>query len=89
VKYVTVNYVMHFSFLKQLLNYFYGKIIQVKLNYAPIYIRATLYAKLTPGKCSKCKNFNVDLLHMSSAYYMISGIYYTFSINFIVQFIDD
>jgi hypothetical protein len=32
---------------KQLLNYFYGKILQVKLNYAPIYTRATLYAKFT------------------------------------------
>ena len=30
---------------KQLLNYFYGKIIQVKLNSAPIFIRATLYIR--------------------------------------------
>jgi hypothetical protein len=79
VKYVTVNYVMQFSF-KQLLNYLYGKIIQVKLTYAPIYIRATLYAKLTRGKCSKCKNFNVDLLHMRYVFYLSYDFWYILNV---------
>jgi len=65
---------------KQLLNYFYGKIIQVKLNSAPIYIQATLHAKFTPGKCSKCKNFNVDLLHMRCIFCLLYDFLYILNV---------
>ena len=68
-----------FSF-KQLLNYFYGKIIQVKLNYAPIYIPVTLYAKFTRGKCSKCKNFDVDLLHMRYVFCLLYDFWYILNV---------
>ena len=71
----TLQWITLCSFpFKQLLNYFYGKLIQVKLNYAPIYISA----KFARGKCSKYKNDNVNLLHMRYVFSLFYDFLYKF-----------